>query len=65
MGWLTGIASLLKSLLEAIPILERWFRDTPFENEQEEKKKVDEEAKKNNENPDGRPSGDFWEGNRP
>lgn len=65
MGWLAAVAEILKGLLQAIPVLERWFKDTPFENEQEAKKAIDKEHQENNKNPDGRPSGDFWEGDRP
>ncbi len=65
MGWLAAIAEILKGLLQAIPIIERWVRDTPFENEQEAKKEADKEHQKNNEDKEGRPSGDFWEGDRP
>lgn len=59
------ILELLKEILKAIPFIEKHFMDTPFENEQEAKKKIDEEHKKNNEDKEGRPSGDFWEGDRP
>lgn len=65
MGWITGIAEILKGILQAIPILQKWFADTPFQNEQQAKKEVDDEHKDNNENKDGRPSGDFWNGDRP